>query len=118
MPAIDYRELTRFIMAGGLATLANLMAVWAARQFASFTVALLFGIGAGMTTSFLMTKFFAFRSRDWARTGGEMGRFVIVYCAGLILYWFTALGLRAAMAANGWNAATAEGTGVLGGGRS
>lgn len=115
MPAIDYRELTRFIVAGALATLGNLMAVWAARQIASFTVALLFGIAAGMSISFLMTKFFAFRSREWARTGGEMGRFLIVYCAGLVLYWFTALGVRTAMIENGWNVPTAEGAGVIAG---
>lgn len=50
-----------------------------------------------MTISFVLSKFFAFRSREWSAVGGEARRFLIVYCCGLVIYYFAALAARAAL---------------------
>jgi putative flippase GtrA len=83
----NFGEASRFILTGVAATVVNLAVVWLCRSFATYQVALLFGIAAGFSVSFLMTKLFAFRSRAWKRAPAEVGRFIVVYGAGLILYW-------------------------------
>ena len=115
MAAIDTRELTRFIVSGSLSTLCNLAAVAAARLVAGYDVALLFGIAAGVSSSFLLTKFYAFRSRKLSRTSGEAGRFLLVYGFGLLLYYVTAHVLRNQMVAAGFETAMADFAGVLAG---
>jgi putative flippase GtrA len=92
--AVDYRELFRFLASGALATLGNLGAVWVTRSLFPFSVALICGICVGMTISFVMSKFFAFRSRSLSRTRAEAGRFAVVYGFGLLLYWCTAVIVR------------------------
>jgi len=53
--AIDIREFLRFMVTGVIATIGNIVAVWAARQFVSFETALLVGIVAGVAISFLLS---------------------------------------------------------------
>jgi putative flippase GtrA len=93
--ALDPREFCRFLVSGALATLGNLGAVWITRPIVPFSAALICGICVGMTISFVMAKFFAFRSRDLSRTRGEARRFVVVYGLGLLLYWCVAVVVRA-----------------------
>lgn len=113
VPAIEYRELTRFLLAGGLATAGNLAAVWAAGIFMSFKLSLLVGIGVGMTISFFATKIFAFRARDWSRSGHEAGRFLLVYGIGLVLYWSTALVAKGFLIKAGLSDVAAESAAVI-----
>ena len=89
--AVDIREFARFFVVGVTATVANIAAVWFARFFVSLEIALLAGIGAGATISFILSKLFAFASRSWERAGGEAARFLIVYAVGCALYWGVAL---------------------------
>lgn len=84
---VDGGEFARFIVTGVVATGGNVGAMWLARHFVDYSLALLAGIGAGMTLSFLLTKLFAFRSRSWSAARGEMARFFVVYGFGVTLYW-------------------------------
>ncbi len=85
--AIDVREFARFFLSGVTATIGNIAAVWLARHFLSYETALLAGIAAGITISFVLSKVFAFRSRRWNRTAGEATRFLVVYGTGCLIYW-------------------------------
>ena len=88
---IDVGEFARFTATGVAATLANLAAVWAVTFYQPFNIALLAGIAAGATMSFLLSKWFAFRSRTWDQTRGEAGRFLMVYAVGCTAYWSVAM---------------------------
>lgn len=113
MAAINPREAVRFVVSGGLSTLLNLAAVAVARLFMSYDLALLCGIIAGISSSFLLTKMFAFRAREWSRTSGEAGRFLLVYGFGLMLYYFVALVVRGQLVAAGVDTMIADLAGVL-----
>jgi putative flippase GtrA len=84
---LDIREFARFVVAGIAATVANLAALWGALFLVSYKVALLAGIAAGLMTSFLLSKLFAFGSASWRRAGGEGMRFLLVYAVGCVVYW-------------------------------
>ena len=111
----EQREALRFLVSGGVATLGNMLAVWCARQAMDFRLALLCGIAAGMTISFLLTKFYAFRSSAPKGAGGEMLRFSLVYGVGLAVYLIAALALRGGLHWLGLSLPLAEMGGVLGG---
>jgi putative flippase GtrA len=93
-PAVNFWEFTRFLLGGGVATLGNLCVVLALRSAVSYGIAVTCGICAGATISFLMSKFFAFRSRSLSGTGREAIRFLVIYGVGLVLYWGTAVVTR------------------------
>jgi putative flippase GtrA len=88
---VDIHEFARFVLTGVTATVGNIAAVWLARLFVSFELALLAGIVAGLTISFALSKFFAFGSRSWERAGGEAARFLIVYAVSCAMYWGVAV---------------------------
>lgn len=115
--AVDIREFARFLLVGVIATIGNLAAVYLARAFVSFECALLAGIAAGITLSFLLSKLFAFASHSWKRTGGEFVRFLIVYSVGCALYWGVAVALGRFFLAGSLSPRTAElGGAVVGAG--
>jgi putative flippase GtrA len=89
--AVDIREAVRFVLVGIAATIGNLTAVWLVRHVSSFEIALLAGVATGMTLSFFLSKFFAFRSSSWRRAQGEASRFLIVYGGSVSVYWIVAL---------------------------
>src|SRR4051812_39827951 len=89
--AVDVGELARFILTGITATLGNIASAWLARSYWSFEAALLVGIAAGLTISFLMSKWFAFGSRSWDRAPGEVARFLVVYAVSCTLYLAVAM---------------------------
>lgn len=113
--AVDPREFGRFIVSGLTATLGNLATVALAGRLLPFELALLPGIAAGLTISFLMSKLFAFGSRSWARAGGEGMRFIIVYCIGAAVYWIAAVIVGRMSHAYGLTPRIAEPFGVLAG---
>ena len=88
--AVDLREFLRFVLTGMLATIGNFGAVWLVRGYVPFEAALLAGIVAGVTISFLMSKWFAFESRSWDRASGEIQRFLLVYAVSCAVYWVVA----------------------------
>jgi putative flippase GtrA/SAM-dependent methyltransferase len=111
--AIDIREFLRFALTGVVATVGNVVAVWMARQAMPFEAALLVGIAAGLTISFLMSKLFAFGSPSWDRAGGEFARFLIVYGASCGIYWVVAVVARWAAARSGATTDLADMGGLL-----
>lgn len=113
MPAIESREALRFVATGGVATLGNLATVAIARTAMPYNMALVCGIVVGMTLSFFLTKFFAFRARAWSGTSGEASRFLIVYCFGLLIYYLAAIQIRARLARFQIPPVTADLAGVL-----
>jgi putative flippase GtrA len=113
--AFDIGEFVRFLISGGAATLGNLATVWVARHFLSFEWSLVAGVVSASTLSFLMSKVFAFRSRTWANARGEAARFVLVYGAGLVLYWLVSVNLRPVLVAAHFQQQLADMAAVLGG---
>ncbi|MGA8599391.1 MAG: GtrA family protein [Bryobacteraceae bacterium] len=111
--AIDVREFARFVLSGVAATVGNMLTVWLTRRFLSFDIALLAGIATAIGISFVLSKFFAFRSRSWNRTVGEAARFLIVYATGCTMYWMVAVGVGMLLLAHGVAAEAAEPGGIL-----
>ncbi|SRR6266851_877526 len=112
---IDVREFTRFVLSGVTATIGNMISVWLARRFLSFEIALLPGIATAITISFVLSKFFAFRSRSWNLTASEATRFLIVYATGCAMYWTVAVFIRKLLLAHGVPVEAAEPGGILAG---
>ena len=83
---VEMGELSRFVLTGVTATVANLGTAWLSRGYVDYPRALVFGVAAGFCVSFLLMKVFAFRSREWNRAPGEAARFVLVYSLGLVIY--------------------------------
>jgi putative flippase GtrA len=90
-PFERYWEFARFVLSGIISAACNLAVLWAVRHVASYAVALFAGVIAGMSSSFVLTKIFAFRSRSWDLASREGVRFIVVYAAGLVAYWTVAL---------------------------
>src|SRR6266850_3860335 len=111
--AIDVREFARFVLSGVTATIGNMVAVWLARRFLSFEIALLAGIATAIAISFALSKFFAFRSRSWNRAIGEAARFLIVYATGCAMYCMVAVFIRMFLLARGVAVEAAEPGGIL-----
>jgi putative flippase GtrA len=88
---VNFWEFVRFFLTGVTATAGNFAAVWFARFFVSFEIALLAGIVVGLTISFILSKWFAFRSRSWNRAGSEATRFLVVYALSCVVYWGVAM---------------------------
>jgi putative flippase GtrA len=111
--AIDVREFARFVLSGVTATIGNMVAVWLARRFLPFEIALLAGIATAIAISFALSKFFAFRSRSWNPAVGEAARFLIVYATGCAMYWMVAVFIRMFLLAHGVAVEAAEPGGIL-----
>ena len=110
--AVDVGELARFILTGLAATLGNIVAVWLIRFYQPFEVALLVGIAAGMTISFVLSKWFAFGSRSWDRARGEAGRFLVVYTVSCATYWVVAVVTKRLIHDYGLTTAVEEGIAI------
>lgn len=94
---VDFAEFARFFLTGVTATAANLCAIWLVRDVLPLESALLIGLLVGFTISFVMSKFFAFRSREFDRTPQEIARFLLVYGAGAGVYYATGLAVAHAI---------------------
>jgi putative flippase GtrA len=113
--AVDLREFVRFVAAGLTSAAVNLTAVGFARKLLSFDTALLVGLVAGLTTSFLLSKLFAFRSPSWDQAGREVVKFLTIYGTGCVFYWLIAVALRRFLLAGILPSRAAELVAVLGG---
>ena len=111
--AIDVREFARFVLSGVTATIGNMVAVWLARRFLPFEIALLAGIATAIAVSFALSKFFGFCSRSWNPAVGEAARFLIVYATGCVMYWRVAVFIRMFLLAHGVAVEAAEPGGIL-----
>jgi putative flippase GtrA len=88
---VDLQEFIRFFITGVTATVGNITAVWIVRHYTTFQIALIAGLAAGFTVSFVLSKVFAFRSRSWERAPGEALRFLAVYALGALIYWIVGI---------------------------
>jgi putative flippase GtrA len=113
--ALDISEFLRFVLTGVVATLGNIAAVWIARRWMPFQTALLVGIVAGLTISFLLSKLFAFGATSWKRAGGEILRFLTVYATSCGIYWSVAVLIDWAAMHTGAPSEAAEMGGLLAG---
>lgn len=116
--AVDIREFIRFFFTGVTATVGNIAAVWAARHVVPYEIALVAGLVAGLTMSFLLSKLFAFNSRSWERASGEVVRFLLVYAGGCLMYGAVAIVSARCALAYGLGADAAELGGALAGSAS
>ncbi|HYZ63777.1 MAG TPA: GtrA family protein [Acetobacteraceae bacterium] len=114
--AIEPSQFARFLLAGITAVVANLASVWLCRAYLAYEHALLVGIAAALLTSFLLSKLFAFESRSWRAAPGEAVRFLVVYAAGCVIYWWIAVSARRLGQAHGLAGPVAEGLGIIVGG--
>lgn len=87
MKILDIHEFLRFVCVGLVATSGNLLAVALVRKSCSFDTTLTIGVMTGMVLSFLLSKFFAFRSRSMHFAPGELWRFLFVYAISAGCYW-------------------------------
>ena len=72
--AIDVREFARFVLSGVTATIGNMVAVWLARRFLPFEIALLAGIATAIAVSFALSSFSrSARVRGTARSAKRRG---------------------------------------------
>jgi putative flippase GtrA len=110
---VDIREFARFVLTGVVAALGNIAAVWLARFFVPFEIALLAGIVAGLTISFILSKLFAFDSRSWNGAGGQAARFLTVFVLSSAVYWGVAVVIGRFALLHGVATAMAEMGGVL-----
>ena len=94
MKLIDIREVLRFIVVGGVATLGNVCMVWLIRDQTSFEITLVIGVMTGMAISFLLSKAFAFRSTSWRHAPSELSRFSLVYAVSAGAYWIVSLKVK------------------------
>lgn len=83
---VDPWEFVRFVATGIIATVGNLAMVWLIRGISSYGAALLCGVATGFTISFVLSKTFAFRSREAFGVNGELVRFLFVYGCGVCAY--------------------------------
>ena len=111
----DVWEFLRFLVSGGTSASTNMTVFWLMRFHHSFQFSLLTGSAAGLTLSFLLSKLFAFVSRSWRRTGGEVVRFLLIYSLGLSIYWSAATLTRHILTGIGVSAVVAEWVGILAG---
>jgi putative flippase GtrA len=91
---IDVREFLRFFLSGLTAATANIGTAWLIRPYTSFGTSLLIGLAAGFSVSFVLSKWFAFRSFSWRQAAVELRRFVLVYALGSSVYWIATLAIR------------------------
>lgn len=91
---VDIRELLRFIFSGLTAATANISVTWMVRPYLSFGTSLLVGLSAGFSASFILSKWFAFRSFSRRRAPAELRRFTAVYAFGASIYWIVAFSMR------------------------
>ena len=91
---VDVREFLRFFFSGLTAATANIGTAWLIRPYTSFGISLLVGLAAGFSVSFVLSKWFAFRSCSWRKAAAELRRFVVVYALGSSVYWIATFAIR------------------------
>lgn len=94
---VDARELARFVFSGATAATANIGTVLLMRSHAVFEISVVVGVFSGFVVSFVLSKWFAFRSSSWRRMTAELRRFIVVYALSSSIYWLVAVTVRRAL---------------------
>jgi putative flippase GtrA len=85
-------EFAGFLVAGGLAALANVGSRMLLSWFVSYPVAIVLAYAVGMITAFALMRGQVFDARS-KRLGGEIGAFVVVNALAVLQTLFVSLGL-------------------------
>jgi putative flippase GtrA len=85
-------EFAGFLVAGGLAALANVGSRMLLSWFVSYPVAIVLAYAVGMITAFVLMRGQVFDARS-KRLGGEIGAFVVVNALAVLQTLFVSLGL-------------------------
>jgi len=85
-------EFFRFLLAGGIAAVANIMSRLLLSMVVRFDVAVAAAYLVGMATAFILNRQFVFDRSD-RRVHSEMMRFVLVNVAALVQVWIVSVGL-------------------------
>ena len=85
-------EFVRFMLAGGVAAIVNILSRWGLSSLMSFQVAVVIAYLIGMATAFVLTRAFVFGGSD-RRVRSEVARFVLVNIAALLQVWIVSVGL-------------------------
>ena len=110
---VDPAEFARFILTGVSSAAATLSVTWWIRLYEPFEIAVLAGLATGITVSFTLSKWFAFRSNSWRRASSEAPRFLIVYVIGSAVYWTIAVLVERFFLGRGLPNMVAESGGIL-----
>jgi putative flippase GtrA len=82
----------RFVMTGGLAAGVNILSRLALSQIVSYEVAIVLAYLTGMTTAFILARFFVF-APSGRSMHGEFLRFGLVNLVALLQVWLVSVGL-------------------------
>jgi putative flippase GtrA len=92
LASLVFSRFTKFLLAGGVAALVNLVSRWIIQHYTSFEVAVVIAFCFGVTTAYLLGRGFVFE-----RTGRpvleEFRRFLIINLAALVPVWGISVGL-------------------------
>jgi len=85
-------EFLKFLVTGGLAALVNVASRYALNLVMPFEVAVVVAYLIGMTTAYILARFFVFQRSDRS-IGSEFRRFTLVNLVALVLVWVISVGL-------------------------
>jgi putative flippase GtrA len=88
----ELQRFGRFLLAGGSAAVVNIVTRIAINWFVPYEVAIVPAYLCGMTTAYLLNKFFVFSSADRA-VASEYARFAIVNLVAIAQVWIVSVGL-------------------------
>ena len=87
-----HREFVSFLITGGIAALVNLGARIAFNVVMPFSIAIIAAYLCGMTTAFVLARYFVFQ-RSGRALHGEYARFTLVNIVAIIQVWIVSVGL-------------------------
>jgi putative flippase GtrA len=97
-------EALRFLVAGGIAALINVIARILFSQVLSYGVAIVLAYLCGMVVAFLLNRYVVFSSASSGAVGRQSLRFAIVNAVSLVQVWIIGEGLvRVVMPQAGWH---------------
>jgi putative flippase GtrA len=110
------RQFSTFLIASGIAAIANIGSRVVFNLVMTYEMAILFGYVVGVAVAFLLNRTFVFNQAS-GQIGGQAGRFVLVNLVGFAQVWAVSVALARIVfpaAGFGWHAETiAHVAGVL-----
>lgn len=91
-PRVEHYRFARFLLAGGLAALVNILSRILLNFFMPYTSAIVLAYVCGMTIAYVLNKLFVFAPSGRA-VHDEYLRFTIVNLASLAQVWLVSVGL-------------------------
>ena len=92
-PNSPVMQFLRFLVAGGLAALVNVVSRYLLNFVMVFEVAVVIAFFLGLTTGFLLMRSFVFGASQ-RFVGSEISRYAVVNGIALVVVWCTSVGLH------------------------